>query len=155
MAGSAEDKVQIGKELYYTSIGEFDPPAPGQPAITGRMSNLGWGSCSACHPFGLTDNVVWIFGAGPRRTVPQHVDFTGGNAATLRALNWSAIFDEEEDFEQPVAPPKLSTPPPAAPTSIPIDAPTLRTPPPAPAPSPPSPPPPAATDGNSPPTDSP
>jgi uncharacterized protein (TIGR03437 family) len=98
-AGTPEEKVQIGKELYHTSIGEFDPPAAGQPAITGRMSNQGWGSCGSCHPFGLTDNVVWIFGAGPRRTVPQHVDFTGGDPATLRALNWSAIFDEEEDFE--------------------------------------------------------
>ena len=98
-AGTAEDRVQIGKELYHTSIGEFDAPSAGQPAITGRMSNAGWGSCAACHPFGLSDNVVWIFGAGPRRTVPQHVDFVRGDPTTLRALNWSAIFDEEEDFE--------------------------------------------------------
>ena len=98
-AGTPEDRVQIGKELYHTSIGEFDPPAAGQPAITGRMSAAGWGSCGSCHPFGLTDNVVWIFAAGPRRTVPQHVDFVRGDATTLRALNWSAIFDEEEDFE--------------------------------------------------------
>lgn len=99
VAGSAEERVQIGKDLYHTSIGDFDPPAAGQPAITGRMSNNGWGSCASCHPFGLTDNVVWIFGAGPRRTIPQHVDFVRGDGATLRALNWSAIFDEEEDFE--------------------------------------------------------
>ncbi|MFN0165083.1 MAG: beta-propeller fold lactonase family protein [Bryobacteraceae bacterium] len=98
-AGSAEDRVQIGKELYHTSIGEFDPPAAGQPAITGRMSDNGWGSCASCHPFGLTDNVVWIFAAGPRRTVPQHVDFAPGDPNTPRALNWSSIFDEEEDFE--------------------------------------------------------
>ena len=99
VAGTAQDKILIGKELYHTSIGEFDPPVAGQPAITGRMSNSGWGSCGSCHPFGLTDNVVWIFGAGPRRTVPQHVDFAAGDPTTLRALNWSAIFDEEEDFE--------------------------------------------------------
>lgn len=97
--GTAEDLLHIGKELYHTSIGEFDPPAAGQPAITGRMSNNGWGSCASCHPFGLTDNVVWIFGAGPRRTIPQHADFAPGDPKTLRALNWSAIFDEEEDFE--------------------------------------------------------
>ncbi len=97
--GSEDDIVHIGKELYNTSIGEFDPPAPGQPAITGRMSNNGWGSCASCHPFGLSDNVVWIFAAGPRRTAPQHADFAGGDPASLRALNWSAIFDEEEDFE--------------------------------------------------------
>jgi uncharacterized protein (TIGR03437 family) len=63
------------------------------------MSNNGWGSCASCHPFGLTDNVVWIFGAGPRRTIPQHADFAPGDAKILRALNWSAIFDEQEDFE--------------------------------------------------------
>ncbi|MGH8598366.1 MAG: YncE family protein, partial [Gammaproteobacteria bacterium] len=99
--GTREDLIQIGKELYHTSVGEFDPPAQGQPAITGRMSRAGWGSCSTCHPYGLTDNVVWIFAAGPRRTIPQHTDFdlTDPNRATQRALNWSAIFDEEEDFE--------------------------------------------------------
>jgi hypothetical protein len=37
------------------------------------------------------------------------------------------IYTEEEDFDEPVAPPKLSTPPaPTAPTSIPVDAPSLR-----------------------------
>jgi len=97
--GTPEDAIHIGKELYHTSIGDFDPPAAGQPAITGRMSNNGWGSCASCHPFGLTDNVVWIFGAGPRRTIPQHADFAPGDPRTLRALNWSAIFDEQEDFE--------------------------------------------------------
>jgi uncharacterized protein (TIGR03437 family) len=97
--GTPEDTIHIGKELYHTSIGEFDPVAAGGSPITGRMSDNGWGSCSSCHPFGLTDNVVWIFAAGPRRTVPQHVDFVRGDASTLRALNWSAIFDEEEDFE--------------------------------------------------------
>lgn len=98
VAGTPDDTVQIGKELYNTSIGQFDPATAGGPAVSGRMSNNGWGSCGACHPFGLTDNVVWIFGAGPRRTIPQHADFAPG-ATTPKALNWSAIFDEEEDFE--------------------------------------------------------
>lgn len=98
-AGTLEDKVQIGKALFNSSVGEFDPQAPGQPAITGRMSNNGWGACSSCHPFGLTDNVVWIFATGPRRTVPLHATFAPGNPALQRALNWSAIFDQVEDFE--------------------------------------------------------
>jgi uncharacterized protein (TIGR03437 family) len=97
--GTLQDKIQIGKELFNTSVGVFDPPAAGQPAITGRMSNNGWGSCSACHPEGLTDNVVWIFAAGPRRTVPLHSTFAPGDPNQQRALNWSAIFDEVEDFE--------------------------------------------------------
>jgi uncharacterized protein (TIGR03437 family) len=97
--GTPDDKVQVGKELYYTSVGVFDPATSGGTPITGRMSNNGWGACSACHPFGLSDNVVWIFAAGPRRTVPQHADFAPGDPPTQKALNWSAIFDEEEDFE--------------------------------------------------------
>lgn len=100
--GTQADIVHIGKELYNTSVGEFDPATPAGAPITGRMSNNGWGSCAACHsPFGLTDNVVWIFAAGPRRTIPQHTDFdlTDSTRSIQRILNWSAIFDEEEDFE--------------------------------------------------------
>lgn len=102
--GTEADKIHIGKELYNTSIGVFDaapPPAPPTP-ITGRMSNNGWGSCAACHtPFALSDNVVWIFPAGPRRTIPQHADFdqTDPTRSLMRALNWSANRDEQEDFE--------------------------------------------------------
>lgn len=100
-AGSQADVIQVGKELYHTSIGVFDPATPGGDPIVGRMSRNGWGSCAACHPNGLSDNVVWIFASGPRRTIPQHTDFdlTDPNRVAMRALNWSGIFDEEQDFE--------------------------------------------------------
>src|SRR5262249_23157615 len=39
--GTPEDRVHAGKELYFTSVGEFDPATPGGAAITGRMSNNG------------------------------------------------------------------------------------------------------------------
>lgn len=99
--GTAEDKEQAGKELYFSSVGEFDPATPGGTPITGRMSSSGWGSCGSCHPFGLSDNVVWIFPSGPKRTIPQHTDFdrTDASHKTQRALNWSAERDEEADFE--------------------------------------------------------
>lgn len=102
VAGTFEDKIHIGKELYNTSVGLLDPAIPGDPPISGRMSNNGWGSCAACHsPFGLSDNVVWLFGPGPRRTISQHTDFDHKdvNRVAMRALNWSAERDEEEDFE--------------------------------------------------------
>ncbi len=100
-AGTQEDKIHAGKEVYYTSIGEFDRAAPGGPIISGRMSNAGWGACSSCHPFGHSDNVVWIFPSGPKRTLPQHTDFdqTDASRKTIRILNWSAERDEEADFE--------------------------------------------------------
>lgn len=88
-AGSPEELALVGEELYNTTIGEF-------ANSFGNMSSEGWQACAACHPFGLTDNVVWIFGAGPRRTLSQHTDFAGGH---MRALNWSGIFDEQQDFE--------------------------------------------------------
>jgi YVTN family beta-propeller protein len=101
--GTLADKIQVGKELYNTSVGEFDPALPGQPPIVGRMSASGWGACSACHsPFALSDDVVWIFPSGPKRTIPQHTDFdqTVAQRTIMRALNWSAERDEEEDFER-------------------------------------------------------
>jgi YVTN family beta-propeller protein len=97
--GTSDDVVHIGKELYNTSVGVFDPVVSGGPPIVGRMSNNGWGACVACHPFGLTDNVVWIFPDGPRRTIPQNVDFAIGHPERQKLLNWSAVRDEEEDFE--------------------------------------------------------
>lgn len=99
--GTLADKIQIGKELYNTSVGVFDPATTGGAPIAGRMSNNGWGACAACHPNGLTDDVVWIFPSGPKRTIPQHTDFdlTDATRSAQRPLNWSAERDEEEDFE--------------------------------------------------------
>jgi uncharacterized protein (TIGR03437 family) len=97
--GTADDKIHAGRELFFTSVGVFDPPAAGQAAVTGRMSMNGWGSCSVCHPNGLTDNSVWIFASGPRRTVPLHSTFAHGDATQQRALNWSGILDQVESFE--------------------------------------------------------
>jgi YVTN family beta-propeller protein len=100
-AGTAAATIHVGRELYNTSVGVFDPATPGGAPITGRMSNNGWGACSACHPFGLGDQVVWIFPAGPRRTIPQHTDFDPSDPSRqiMRMLNWSANRDEQEDFE--------------------------------------------------------
>ena len=104
-----------GKELFNTSIGpEGTNDNARKPA--GRMSDSGWGSCYGCHPRGLTDGVTWMFGDGPRQTismestavhaqVPQIGVNVNNNFAPLlptfhqRALNWSAVRDEIEDFE--------------------------------------------------------
>jgi hypothetical protein len=65
------------------------------------MSRAGWGACATCHPNGLSDDVVWIFPSGPKRTIPQHTDFDPSDPArnAMRPLNFSAERDEEEDFE--------------------------------------------------------
>jgi YVTN family beta-propeller protein len=99
--GTKDDLIHVGKELYNTSVGVFDPPTPFSAPIVGRMSNKGWGACSACHPNALSDNVVWIFPAGPRRTISQHADFDLGepDRKGMRALNWSGNRDEQPDFD--------------------------------------------------------
>ena len=108
-------RVQRGKELFNTSIGpEGTNDNARKPA--GRMSDFGWGSCYGCHPRGLTDGVTWMFGDGPRQTIsmestvahPQlpvmHVNVNANFAPLLpafhqRALNWSSVRDEIQDFE--------------------------------------------------------
>jgi hypothetical protein len=86
-------------------------PAEGTPAFaiwkgkrffntsTGIWAKEGWGSCQGCHPFGLTDNVTWSFPAGPRQTVSLDGQFASDDPTDMRALNWTAIFDETADFE--------------------------------------------------------
>lgn len=82
---SAEFKVWKGKRFFNTSTG-----------IWGRE---GWGSCQGCHPMGLTDNVTWKFAAGPRQTISMDGQYASEDPADMRALNWTAIFDETHDFE--------------------------------------------------------
>ncbi len=108
-------QVLRGKELFNTSIG---PEGTNENALkpAGRMSDFGWGSCYSCHARGLTDGVTWMFGDGPRQTVsmestaahPQVAAVNGNVNANFapqlpqfhqRALNWSAVRDEIQDFE--------------------------------------------------------
>src|SRR6185436_16080481 len=52
-----------------------------------------------CHFEGLTDGTVWSFNSGPRKAVPLNGSFNPHNARDQRVLNYSAIFDEVQDFE--------------------------------------------------------
>jgi hypothetical protein len=84
-AGSTEEKVLNGQKFFFTG--------------TGRWSDRGVSSCGSCHPDGLTDNITWVFAAGPRQTTPLDGTFNKGDPTDQRALNWTAIFDEMHDFE--------------------------------------------------------
>jgi cytochrome c peroxidase len=93
-AGSDGEKFLLGNELFNSSRGEFDE------GVAERMSNEGWQACSSCHPDGLSDGVVWAFASGPRKSVPLNGMFSPKNpTGDQRVLNYSAIFDELEDFE--------------------------------------------------------
>lgn len=84
-AGTPEKAVQDGKKFYFTG--------------RGRWSLRGVNSCGSCHPDGLSDNITWVFAAGPRQTTPMDATFSKAAGNEQRALNWTAVFDELHDFE--------------------------------------------------------
>jgi YVTN family beta-propeller protein len=63
-------------------------------------SDRGWGGCWSCHPDGRTDQVTWSFEAGPRQTISLDGTFSDADGlGDQRALNWTAVRDENPDFE--------------------------------------------------------
>jgi len=97
-AGSAGETNLVGAEMFFSSRGNFDT-IPGTNSLRDRLSSEGWQSCASCHFKGLTDGVVWQFGAGPRKSVSLNATFSPHKTSQQRLLNYSAIFDEVEDFE--------------------------------------------------------
>jgi YVTN family beta-propeller protein len=97
--GTEAATIQIGKAIFNSSTGVALPQVGPGGVIGKRLSANGWGACSACHPFGLTDGVVWIFASGPRRTLPLNGSFNPHDPQDAKILNHSAIFDELQDFE--------------------------------------------------------
>ncbi|HEY6032800.1 MAG TPA: hypothetical protein VIV58_01035, partial [Kofleriaceae bacterium] len=86
---------QRGKRFYFTGRGRWSAAV-----ANGARGGEGWSSCGSCHPDGLTDNITWSFGAGPRQTTSQDGTFSHGpGAQKQRMLNWTAINDEHHDFE--------------------------------------------------------
>lgn len=76
-----------GKRFFYTG--------------RGRWSDNGWSSCASCHPGGLSDNITWSFGTGPRQSTSLDGTFShGAGNQKQRILNWSGIFEEIHDFER-------------------------------------------------------
>jgi len=97
-SGSQGETNLVGAEMFFSSRGNFDT-IPGTNSLRDRLSSEGWQSCASCHFKGLTDGVIWQFGAGPRKSVPLNATFSPHNRTIQRVLNYSAIFDEIEDFE--------------------------------------------------------
>jgi YVTN family beta-propeller protein len=90
--GSKAELILQGAELFFTGRGPTDS----------TMSAESWGGCITCHPNGRSDNVTWMFEAGPRQTIPLDGTFDQKRRRTVhpRILNWSAVRDENSDFEQ-------------------------------------------------------
>jgi cytochrome c peroxidase len=86
--GTPDATIQMGAELFFGGRGP-----------EGRLSSEGWGACIACHPDGLADGVTWMFDGGPRQTIPLDGMFARSLTGGPRILNWSAVRDENHDFE--------------------------------------------------------
>ncbi len=94
-----DEILHVGKEIFFSSRGHFDQPAGITVSTSDRLSSEGWQNCASCHFAGLTDSNVWQFGSGPRKSVPLNGTWNPHNPDDQRILNYSAIFDEVQDFE--------------------------------------------------------
>jgi DNA-binding beta-propeller fold protein YncE len=92
-AGSLDELLLAGAEVFFSSRGHFDG------GKSDRLSSEGWQNCASCHFQGLTDANVWAFGTGPRKSVQMNGTWDPRNPDDQRVLNYSAIFDEVQDFE--------------------------------------------------------
>ncbi len=63
------------------------------------LANQGWGACQVCHFEGLSDNITWYFGRGPRQSPSLEGSFASDDPSDQRIFNWTAVFDEAADFE--------------------------------------------------------
>lgn len=84
--GSDEERILIGKDLFNTGRARWS------------LAGEGWGSCQSCHSDGLTDNVTWFFGRGPRQSTSLDGSFASRNPLDQRIFNHTATRDEAADF---------------------------------------------------------
>ena len=84
---SAEERILKGKRLFGTGTGRWS------------LGGQGWGACQSCHSDGLSDNVTWYFARGPRQATSLEGSFASKDPTDQRIFNWTAIFDEVDDFE--------------------------------------------------------
>ncbi|MEZ4230474.1 MAG: hypothetical protein R3B89_14970 [Polyangiaceae bacterium] len=83
-----EQQVEAGKRFFFTG--------------RARWSDNAWSSCASCHPGGLSDNVVWRFAAGPRKSISLAGSYSHspGGVQKQRIFNHTAVFDEMHDFNR-------------------------------------------------------
>ncbi len=94
-----DEQIHVGAEIFFSSRGHFNKPAGTTVSTDDRLSSEGWQSCASCHFNGWTDGEVWSFNAGPRKSVSLNGTWSPHNPDDQRILNYSAIFDEVQDFE--------------------------------------------------------
>jgi YVTN family beta-propeller protein len=99
VSGSLEEKILVGAEMFFSSRGHFNRPGGTTVSTDERLSSEGWQNCASCHFKGWTDGVIWSFASGPRKSVNLGGTFNPHDRNEQKVLNYSAIFDEVQDFE--------------------------------------------------------
>jgi DNA-binding beta-propeller fold protein YncE len=85
LPGSDDETINDGYRAFFTG--------------RGRWSQDSYSACASCHPDGLSDNVTWVFGSGPRQSVSLDGAFSKSDSKQ-RVFNWAGIFDEMHDYER-------------------------------------------------------
>jgi YVTN family beta-propeller protein len=99
-AGSLDERVNVGAEMFFSTRGHFNRPAGTTVSTDERLSSEGWQGCASCHFNGWTDGVIWQFASGPRKSVNLAGSFNPRKRSEVKIFNYSGIFDGEvEDFE--------------------------------------------------------
>jgi len=103
--------VDLANQALSTTVEASNPPVGDEVEVNegrrffftgrGRWSREAWSDCASCHPDGLSDDITWIFGTGPRQTTSMDGSFShGAGPQQQRVFNWTGIFDEIHDFER-------------------------------------------------------
>jgi hypothetical protein len=107
-ANAVAESIRRGERFFFTGRARWSNDDSVRNATTGAVVTVGnggrggegWSSCGSCHPDGLTDNITWIFGTGPRQTTSMDASFSHGTGEQKqRIFNWTAVNDELHDFE--------------------------------------------------------
>jgi YVTN family beta-propeller protein len=80
-------------DIFASAVRDIDPTQH-----RNKASDNGWSSCASCHPDGLSDGVTWIFGTGPRQTLPLDAFFSKQVSFDQRISNWSGVMGSITDF---------------------------------------------------------
>jgi YVTN family beta-propeller protein len=104
--GTFDHTRMVGQLVFFTALGVPDNGLVGTPLLDlvpldfrGKQSRDAWSSCGSCHDEGLADGITWIFGDGPRQTIPMDGLYSKVNGAhDTRINNWSAARDSVTDF---------------------------------------------------------
>ena len=103
--GTLAHNALIGELVFFTGMGVDPNNLLGRDVRTlrthpfrNRASDNNWSSCASCHYAGLTDNVTWSFGTGPRSVISMDGSFSKANPARQRVFNFSAVMGSVTDF---------------------------------------------------------